>query len=276
MTQTIANICYNRLLSASDVQCYDKSSSLVFIDALQKESDSGCKNSGDTFRSFTKTLVSRLCLSRNSIFLSAVDMYSKATKKQAGTAINYVVCLNHNNRLAVQQLNIVLVNWKWGLKYNASGCFADKHVIITHHAIERLLLRNGNAAIRKDPNTFMYLIKYVLLQIASDMTFSDNEKRSSIDKVAVRGGYFPVIHEDNRIVLTTYVDEGLYTDAQDYIKVMSSETVNDAQKLVRTLNRLQDESGILTVQGKKCDIRNARIFYPTPTGLSPDIYNTSA
>ena len=274
MTQTIARICYNKLISADNVQCYDKNSTLAFIDALHKAVDTGSKKTDDTFRSFISTFVGKLCSCRNSVFLSTVDMYSKATKRQAGTAVNYIVGLNHNNQLAVQQLNIVFVNWKWGIKYNASGCFADKHVIITHHAIERLLLRNDNAAIRKDPNMFMYLIKHILLQIASDMTFNNNDKRSAIDKVAVRGGYFPAIHNDDDIVLTTYIDEGLYTDAQDYIKDMSDETINDAQRLVRTLNEMQDDSKTLMVQGKKCDFRNARIFYPTPTGLSPEIYNT--
>ena len=210
MTQTIANICYNRLILADDVPFFDKNSTLVFIDALHKVVDIDCKKSGDQFSPFVNTFVNRLCSCRNSVFLSTVDMYSKATKKHAGTAVNYIVGLNHNNKLAVQQLNIVFVNWKRGIKYNASGCFADKHVVITHHAIERLLLRNDNAVIRKDPNMFMYLIKHMLLQIASDMTFADKGKRSAIDKVAVRGGYFPVIHEDNNIILTTYIDEGLY------------------------------------------------------------------
>jgi len=272
MTQTIANICYNRFLSADDVPCIDKASTLEFIDALHKYVAIDNKKAGDTYRSFLTAFVNKLCSCRNSVFLSTVDMYSKATKKHAGTAINYIVCLNHNNQLAVQQLNIVVINWKRGIKYNASGCFADKHVIITYHAIERLLLRNDNSAIRKDPNMFMYLIKHILLQVASGMTFTNNDKRSSLDKVAVRGGYFPVIHDDNNIVLTTYIDEGLYTGAQDYIKDMSDDTMKDAQRLVHTLNELQDGIGTFTVQGKKCDIRNVRIFYPTPAGLSPDTY----
>lgn len=273
MTQTIASICYTKLLSADYVPCFDKASTLDFIDALHKSVATDSKRAGDTFRPFITTLVSRLCSCRNSVFLSTVDMYSKATKKHAGTAINYIVCLNLNNQLAVQQLNIVIINWKRGVKYNASGCFADKNVIITYHAIERLLLRNNNAAVRQDPSMFMYLIKHMLLQIASDMTFTDIDKRSSLDKVAVRGGYFPVIHNDSNIVLTTYIDEGLYTDAQDYIKDMSDNTVKDAQRLVHTLNELRDDIGTFTVQGKKCDIRNVRIYYPTPIGLSPDIHN---
>ena len=268
MTQTISNICYNRIILANDVPCFNKISALDYIEKLHKSVVSSSKKPADAYRLFISELVSNLCSCRNSIFLSTVDMYSKATKKHVGTAVNYIVCGNLNNQLAVKQINIVVINWKRGLKYNASECIADKNLIITYHAIERLLLRNEYAAIRKNPDLFMYLVKHMVLQIASDVIFTNIDMRSYISKIAVSGGYFPVIQNDNNIFLTTFVDEGLYTDEQSYIKNMSEDTIKNAQRLVYTFNEVQDNGGTLTVHGRKCDIKNVQIFFPTAIGLS--------
>ena len=268
---TIANICLQRLLR-NDRQHYFNKETLeqlweVTSDRIMEDRPSIKRVSlyGLVVDKIEKLLISDL----NSVFLSVSDLRRKHDIDTKMTRFMYVVSYPMGNQIAFQCVRFAIdkkAAFLW------SGLVHEIPLVMSRHSVERLFVRFHTGAAREGIDQFMFLIKLIMISASTFFQTSGgvDENDHPLDKIPVPGGHFPLIYESDRIVLATYIDDGLYRDDQDPLVELSKLSEALAGSFMTLMEKVHQQRIPVKLSGKEYLVRRVRSYYPTPHGLQEE------
>ena len=207
-----------------------------------------------------------LSLSINSIYLTIVELRGPLDNRSSAWRFDYFSCYPLNGMLGLCH-NAFIIDKKAALTHGVT--YTTTPIAVSNHAIDRLCSRDVAGCVRTDPNMFMTLLKLMFLNILIYMT---REEVLPVDtkvpgRIPVAGGYFAYIVDDGKIVITTYIDEGLFYNDQEFMVTLSKESEDMTGKFMVLFEAAKSQKLPIKIGPKTFRVRDVIKFFPSPEGL---------
>ena len=265
---TIANKCITRLLRANVPHFYDKPT----IKSLWEEvfDELAEKHPKITQLSLAELIVpsltEKLVNHQNSLFLTVSDLKRSFDPKIVKWRYIYLTTYPLDGKLAFQGLSFSIdkkAAFCWGKLWH------ETPLVLSRHAIDRLFIRCNAGVAREDAGNFMFYLKIIVI-CAAAYVFAHGglgKDGKPLDKIPVPGGHFPLIYEADKIVLATFIDDGLYLGDQEAIIKLSAESEGLAGGFLGLMEGIHNARQPITLGGKQHFIRRVTTYFPNELGL---------
>ena len=265
---TIPTKCLHRLLRNETQHCYDH-------ETTQRRFDAAFDWANDVYPRkkicglawiIASEIERSLIGDVNSTFLTVADLRRKHDNDTVMRFFVYACCYPLNNQLALQCLRFG-VDKKGGFVWG--GLEHHTPLVMSNHAIERLFTRFHAVEARASIEEFMFLVKIIMINASSfySATQGFDKSGSKIDKIPVSRGYFPLVYEADRIILATYIDDGLYRPDQEDLIETSRLSEGVTGGFLTHMESAYQQRIPITLSEKEYLVRRVNSYYPTHCGL---------
>ena len=211
-------------------------------------------------------LVEQLSTGVRSTHLTVVEMRTSFDAKRVGWNFEFVSCYPLGSRIAVANISFYID--RKGVLYYSKVDPDNTDIVWTRHAAERVYSRFMPVSDHGSPGLLVQAIK----DMSNDAVYFNGKyghltRERGLNIIPVCRGHFTTEKTDGSLFLTTYIEEGLYLDGQEYLAEINKILQPGREAIVNGYDKYLDRKYSIRICKKKLKAQQIDIFKPNQMGL---------
>ncbi len=216
-------------------------------------------------RAIIEKIINALSSSPNSIFLTIASIKRPHESDVSRWIFQYMLLVPSQSRVNLQYIAFGIS--KKGTFYHYSEKL-DKPIILSRHVIDRIFERYAECIIKSDYRIFTFVLKMLSMNlIAHRMRISNGQSNAFPDKVPFKYGHFTLFEDVDEVVVTTYIDEGLYGDDQEFLRTLAKLSDVATGSYVHRFRVAMNNKSMFSLDNKRYKVLAVKDYHATSCGL---------